>query len=238
MTVLILGIALAAGIGNAVMAQPPDWVWSRDTSRQTPQVEAWREGGRVLTGVAGKAVLALDRNGRPEGPALVPPPPPPGLPSSDPKGPEVPRYRLGAWWALVKGKGRYLPTRDTWATDSTLYRWQPETRTWEPWAKARDLEAAAFEPLDERRALLLACHDTRTGTRHLAGLLTPSGFEARETLPYPKPEDRLPEGLDESLWSRCLSSRDDHMVYAYFPGAGRLFGFDQETLTCRTFKEP
>lgn len=150
----------------------------------------------------------------------------------------MPRYRYGSWWSLVTRKGKRLNIRDTWTTDSTLLRWQPETQTWEPWAKATDIEAAAYEPLDERRVLLLACHDTRTGTRHLAGLLTPSGFEAREGLPYPKPEDRLPNAMAETLWERCLSSQDDHMVYAYFPGAGRLFGFDRETLTCRTFKEP
>lgn len=222
---------------NVVVGGQTFMVWERKSSAPFPSV-IWREGDRVLTGVARKTVLVLDRNGQPERPALTPPPPPPGLASTDPMRPEVPRYRQGAWWCLVTGTGRYFPAQDTWTKDSTLFRWDQEARRWEPWAKAPDITAATYEPLDERRVLLLACHDTRTGTRHLAGLLTPSGFEAREALPYPKPEDRLPEGLDKDLWSRCLSSRDDHMVYAYFPGAGRLFGFDQETLTCRTFKEP
>ncbi len=201
-------------------------------------VESWREGDQILAGAPGKPVVVLDRNGSPASKAITPPPPPSVIASNDPKGPEVPRFRQGAWWSLVERTGRHLQAQNRWTTDSTLLRWQPQTQTWEPWAKATDIEAAAFEPLDERRVLLLACHDTRTGERHLAGLLTPSGFEAREAPPYPKPEDRLPEGLDKDLWNRCLSSRDDHMVYAYFPGAGRLFGFDQETLACRTFKEP
>jgi len=153
-------------------------------------------------------------------------------------GTEIPRFRRGAWWSLVTGTGRYFPAQDTWTKDSTLFRWDQDAKRWESWAKATDIEAAAFEPLDDLRVLLLACHDTRTGERHLAGLLTPSGFEAREALPYPKPEDQLPDAIGETFWNRCLSSQDDHIVYAYFPGAGRLFGFDRETLTCRTFKEP
>jgi len=196
-------------------------------------VSIWRENDRILAGIPGKSPVVLDRNGKPAGPALQPP-----ARGREAEGLDRPRYRRGAWWALISNKGRYLPARDAWTTDSTLFRWQPETQTWEPWANATGIEAATYEPLDDGRVLLLACHDTRTGERHLAGLLTPSGFEAREALPYPKPEDRLPDAIGETFWNRCLSTQDDHMVYAYFPGAGRLFGFDQETLTCRTFQEP
>jgi len=219
-------ITIAVGLSLSPPANPlPDgksparvFVHTRG-SQEEPNQEAWVEDGATYyRDVQQNKLYKVEAEGLEARQA--------NSPTLSPFMKGIVKYRKGAWWSLVFEPGLGPPEKK----NSSIYRYDSDQKKW-ILVRALELHASNFELLSGGRVFLTGIHSNDPSRYSLAAILSSSGsISVLDDIPY--------QDFNNLFWESSITTIDEQMVYFYFPYPGRIYGYDLNENSLRTFKVP